>query len=185
MTLYFATENQMKFDEAQMFLSGYEIFRLDMELSEPQASLEEIAKSKAVFASKVSGKNVFCEDTAVFFNAWNGLPGPYTKHFLKSLKAHGLYKTLMQFNDKTAYSQTVIAYCAPNQEPLIFSGRVDGKIIKPSYEDGNIGRFDRILVPDGYDVPLYKLTDKERSQVSHRGRAFAAFKEWLNNSHNF
>lgn len=31
------------------------------------------------------------EDTSLCFNALNGMPGPYIKHFLKAVKCEGLF----------------------------------------------------------------------------------------------
>jgi len=45
-------------------------------------------------AFKIVKKAVIVEDTSLVFNALNGLPGPYIKWFMKSLKTSGLPKIL-------------------------------------------------------------------------------------------
>ena len=62
------------------------------------------------------------EDTSLCFNAYEGLPGPYIKWFLKALGHEGLPRMLAGFDDKSAYAQCVFAYspgephsqCTPN-----------------------------------------------------------------------
>ena len=50
------------------------------------------------------------EDTSLCFNAYEGLPGPYIKWFLKALGHEGLPKMLAGFDDKSAYAQCIFAY---------------------------------------------------------------------------
>ena len=56
------------------------------------------------------GGAVMVEDTSLCFNAYEGLPGPYIKWFLKALGPEGLPKMLAGFDDKSAYAQCIFAY---------------------------------------------------------------------------
>ena len=56
------------------------------------------------------GGAVMVEDTSLCFNAYEGLPGPYIKWFLKALGHEGLPKMLAGFDDKSAYAQCIFAY---------------------------------------------------------------------------
>lgn len=47
------------------------------------------------------------------FNAYNGLPGPYIKWFLKAVGVKGLAKMVEPFEDKTAYAMCIIGYMSP------------------------------------------------------------------------
>jgi inosine triphosphate pyrophosphatase len=58
-------------------------------------------------------KPVVVEDTSLCYNAYNGLPGPYIKWFLKSIGPEGLAKMANAFEDKSAYAMCIIAYMGP------------------------------------------------------------------------
>jgi inosine triphosphate pyrophosphatase len=45
---------------------------------------------------------VIVEDTSLCFNAFNGMPGPYIKWFLKAVGPQGLVKMLDSFENKSA-----------------------------------------------------------------------------------
>ena len=106
-----------------------------MDLDELQGDPEFIAKRKAIEATKHCDTAVIIEDVSLCFNALKGLPGPYIKHFLGSVGRDGVVKLLSGFEDKTAYAQCTVAICkGKGQEPLIFVGRCNGKIVMPTAE---------------------------------------------------
>ena len=59
----------------------------------------------------------------------------------------------------------------------LFEGRVYGRIVPPRGE-GGFG-YDPIFEPTDYDRTLAELTPAEKNEVSHRGRALAAFADWF------
>lgn len=65
------------------------------------------------------------------FNAYQGLPGPYIKWFLKSLGHEGLIKMLQPYSNKTAEAMCTIGYFDKNLvEPKLFIGKTKGKIVE-------------------------------------------------------
>lgn len=83
-------------------------------------------------AFKIVKKAVIVEDTSLVFNALNGLPGPYIKWFMKSLKTSGLPKILLAYEDKSAYAICIISYMDENiTQPLLFVGKTNGTIVEP------------------------------------------------------
>lgn len=93
--LTFITGNAKKLEEFQAImtgLEGYEINNMKLDLDEYQGTSVEIATKKAKLAATYCENPIICEDTSLGFNAFNGLPGPYIKDFLKELKPEGLYK---------------------------------------------------------------------------------------------
>jgi len=53
-----------------------------------------------------------------------------SKYFLQALGHEGLNKMLAAYEDKTAFAVCTFAYCAgPGQEPILFQGRTQGKIV--------------------------------------------------------
>ncbi|KAJ1604934.1 hypothetical protein OJ253_3392 [Cryptosporidium canis] len=119
---------------------------------EIQGSPEEITIYKCKSAYERINGPVFVEDTSLCFNAYNGLPGPYVKWFLKSVGALGLFNMLQGYQDKSAYAMTLIGYFdgSSMSEPIIFQGKIDGEIVKPSGEKGF--SWDPIFKPNGYNA---------------------------------
>lgn len=95
-----------------------------MLVPELQGTIEEIAKSKAREAARQVSGPVITEDTALAFDALNGLPGVYIKWFLDALGLDGLNDLLVGFPGRTgAKAICTFAYCAgPEAEPLLFQG---------------------------------------------------------------
>lgn len=56
---------------------------------EVQGSTQEVAIAKCRRAAELLGRPCITEDTALCFQALNGLPGPYIKYFLKELGHDG------------------------------------------------------------------------------------------------
>jgi inosine triphosphate pyrophosphatase len=162
-----------------------------------------IARDKCLVASQQvpGGSAVIIEDTSLCFNALNGLPGPYIKWFLDSCGHDGLNRMLAGFEDKTAYAQTVVAYCPARShgstttttmaDVVVFSGRTNGTIV-PARGKLDFG-WDPIFEPlesagndddSGSDGNAKKktyaeMTKDEKDSISHRSRAFAQLREYL------
>lgn len=132
------------------------------------------------------------EDTCLCFNALNGLPGPYVKWFMKELGHPGLNNMLAAYSDKTAQAVCTFAYCAgPGQSAVLFEGRTHGRIV-PARGPPDFG-WDAVFEVDGQTSaarprhPCLWLTwcryaemDKvEKNKISHRGKALAKLKLWL------
>lgn len=93
--LTFITGNPQKLKEFQAMMSGIEgidINNIELDLDEYQGTSIEIATKKAKLAATYVDNPIICEDVSLGFNAFNGLPGPYIKDFLKALKPEGLYR---------------------------------------------------------------------------------------------
>jgi inosine triphosphate pyrophosphatase len=161
-----------------------------------------IAREKCLVASqKVGGGAVIIEDTSLCFNALHGLPGPYIKWFLDSCGHDGLNRMLAGFDDKTAYAQTVVAYCPGTNaadattpavnavDVVIFSGRTNGTIV-PARGKLDFG-WDPIFEPfesvsssddgskDEKKKTYAEMTKDEKDSISHRSRAFLHLREYL------
>ena len=97
-----------------------------------------MASEKAKLAFSHAKIPLIIEDTALCYNALNGMPGPYIKDFYKSLKNEGLCKLLDGKEDKSATAQCIVAYidesCKDN--PKLFPGRTTGQIVMPRGNKG-------------------------------------------------
>lgn len=180
----FVTGNKKKLEEVQRILfedsaANFSLTNAKIDLPELQGDPIAIAKEKCETAAKIIGGAVITEDTSLCFMALNELPGPYIKWFLDSCKHSGLNRMLDGFDDRTAYAQTVVAYCeGPGKEVVTFDGRTMGKIVSPR---GKLDfGWDPIFEPDEGNGKTYAEMEKdEKDAISHRGRAFAKLKAFL------
>lgn len=188
-TLVFVTGNANKLKEVQRLLSNvtkYEVTNQNLDLEEIQeSSLEEIARKKIIqaMAALPKGQRIVVEDTALGFDALNGLPGAYIKWFLKRMSLDEIVKMLEPFEKKTAEAITTVAYSDENGDIKIFQGIIKGNIVKPR---GDLGfGWDAIfepLVEEGNkdELTYGEMTKEFKNTLSHRGKAFKLFEEYLN-----
>jgi len=177
MTLYFVTGNKEKFREARALLNPFDVEQINMDLPELQGEPDEIVKEKAKLAADRTGKAVFVEDTCLCFNALNGLPGPYIKDFIRKIGVSGLYKLVSKYRDNSAVAVASIGFCEPGKDPLVFQGKVKGRIVSP--RGSNRFQWDQIFMPKGYDKTFSEMSVEEKNKASHRKLAFEKFREWL------
>lgn len=175
--LYFVTSNPRKFKEIQHLLSEFNIEQLEPDFPEIQGEVHEIITHKVLEAAKTFNKPVFVDDTHIIFEAWNNLPGAYIKDFMDNLGCDNLVKMLNPFENKKAKAVCLIGYAAPNQEPKVFEGSVEG-IIVPSKGDMKFS-FDPIFQPDGFEKTFAEMELAEKNAVSHRGKALEKFRAFL------
>ena len=128
---------------------------------------DQVAIYKAKEAAKRIGGPVLIDDTALHFNALHGLPGAYIRAFTDKLTPLEISKILDGFDDKSAYVTCSIGFCAgPDAEPVVFTGRVDGTIVRPR-GDGGFG-FDPIFQPKGEEQTYAELPSDKKNALSHR-----------------
>jgi ribokinase/non-canonical purine NTP pyrophosphatase (RdgB/HAM1 family) len=192
-TITFVTGNKNKLAEVQrlLFTSSdgqstipFDIDNHQLDLPELQGSPRDIAHEKCQMASMQLKTAVLTEDTCLCFRGLNDLPGPYIKWFLDGLGHDGLNKLLQGFDDNRAYAQTIIAFSpGPGKDVLLFEGRTEGRIV-PARGSKDFG-WDPIFEPTEDEqgcgsVRTYaEMSQDEKNAISHRGRAFHKFREYL------
>lgn len=97
-----------------------------MSVPEEQGSLEHVTRMKCIAAANQIQGPVMIEDSAVTFNAMNGMPGPYIKAFMTAIGDEGLIQMLKGYTngaDMTASCISTLGYSrGPGHEPIIFQG---------------------------------------------------------------
>ena len=84
------------------------------------------------------------------------------------------------FEDKTAYAQTVVAFCEEEGKVELFEGRTEGRIVKAR---GNTDfGWDAIFEVEVKNKTYGEMSVEEKGQVSHRGRAMRKFRKRLEES---
>eukprot|EP01132_Coremiostelium_polycephalum_P004040 gene4040-5057_t len=178
--IVFVTGNAKKLEEAIAILgSSLPIESRKIDLPELQGDPIEISKEKCRIAAKEINGPVLIEDTCLCYNALKGLPGPYIKWFLDSIKPEGLYTLLAGFEDKSAYALCNFAYSeGPGFEPIVFEGRTNGKIVPPR-GPRDFG-WDPVFQPDGFEQTYAEMDKSLKNTISHRTRSLQLVKQFLN-----
>jgi non-canonical purine NTP pyrophosphatase (RdgB/HAM1 family) len=178
--IYFATGNKDKLNEAKEILKEYNIIQINVEIPELQGTPEEVTKEKANIAYKKLKKPIIVDDTGLAFNALNGMPGIYIKHFLHAIKQEGLVKLLKGFKDKSAIAFASIGYC-DGKQTKVFIGECKGKIVSPQSKGYGFGfGWDPIFSPNGYKGTFATIPPEEKNKISHRKNALEKLHKFLN-----
>lgn len=184
----FVTGNKKKAEEVGRILAAdvtsegipkFTVANQKIDLPELQGEPVDIAIDKCRLAAEEVGGHVITEDTSLCFNALGGLPGAYIKWFLDKCGHEGLNNMLVGFDDKSAYAQTVVAYCpGPDNDVVTFTGKTDGKIV-PARGSLDFG-WDPIFQPcEGNGLTYAEMTKEGKDAISHRSRAFAKLANYL------
>ncbi len=194
MKIVLATRNPGKLVEIKKMLSGLKLEIVSLEeagiledVLEDQNTFAGNALKKAHFAMRKTGLAAVADDSGLCIAALAGAPGVLSARWAgenasgKDMVAHAL----LQIKDvpegkRQAYFESAVAYVLPGGEEKIFTGRVDGKIALA-------GRgtalpklpYDLIFIPDGQDLTFAEMDESKKNQISHRGRAFKEFREFL------
>ncbi|HIE15127.1 TPA: XTP/dITP diphosphatase [Candidatus Bathyarchaeota archaeon] len=180
-TIFLATRNINKFEEARRVLANYNIATamLKLETLEIQSNnLEEIAKFRAIDAVKKSNLPIIVEDAGLFVRALNGFPGPYSSYVYQTIGKEGILKLLEKVRDRRAYFKSVVAFSEPGKTVKIFSGIVEGVIVEEPKGSSGFG-FDPIFKPlNGDGRTFAEMSVEEKSSLSHRSQALRNFAKW-------
>lgn len=173
MALYFITGSKNKFEEIKAVIPHAE--QLERDLTEIQEiDAHKIIAAKLFEARTHHGNTFMVEDTSLYFDAMNGLPGPLIKWFMKTIGNEGLYKLAQAFGNFGAQAKTVIGYVDERGKIEFFEGSVRGTIVEPRGKS-DFG-WDPIFMPEGQQKTFAEMSAEEKNEVSHRGIAIRKLK---------
>lgn len=174
--LTFITGNANKFKEVKAYFP--DVAQLDLDLPEIQElDAHVIVRTKLEAAAPHHVGAMMIEDTSLYFDGLNGLPGPLSKWFLKTVGAPGLYKMCEAFGNFAAEARTIIGYRSEAGEITFFEGATRGTIVPPR-GTSSFG-WDAIFLPDGLEKTYFELTTEEKNAVSQRGKALKKLSAFL------
>lgn len=178
--LYFVTGNKTKFEEAKSVLSFVE--RLDIDLPEIQEiDAHEIIKKKLFEALNHTEGEFIVEDTSLYLECLNGLPGPLIKWFLKTIGNSGLAQIAQLFKNTNAEARTIVGYAKNHEEIYFFEGLIKGTVVVPR-GDSNFG-WDVIFQPEGCDKTFAEMGKEEKNKISMRRLALDNLKNFFETQH--
>jgi non-canonical purine NTP pyrophosphatase (RdgB/HAM1 family) len=157
--IYFITGNKGKFAEIKAIIP--EIEQLDLDLLEIQEiDPRPVIEEKLHEARKMHNGEFIVEDTSLYIDSMNSLPGPLIKWFLKSVGQEGVAKMAETFGTK-AKAVTMIGYSDADGNIQYFEGSIDGEIVHPRGENG-FG-WDQIFQPKGYQKTFGEMKPEEKN----------------------
>lgn len=184
--IYFVTGNVHKFNEIFDLFSKenikYNLKRKDLETIEIQTTdLKKVALFKLNSIKGQINGSYFIEDAGFFVDTpLNGFPGVYSSYVMETIGNKGILRLIDDFDTTKAHFTSVIAlYFKPLDKNLFFEGTVQGKISKSMIGSGGFG-FDPIFLSNEISNKTFaELTTEEKNKISHRGRAWSKFIEFL------
>src|SRR4051812_39123208 len=122
MALYFITSSSNKFAEVKAMLP--EVEQMEMDLAEIQELDPHKIISAKLFEARQTlrhGSTLMVEDTSLYIDGMNGLPGPFCKWFLHALGDKGIFKLAQTFG-AAASAKTIIGYVDGQGSVEFFEG---------------------------------------------------------------
>ena len=205
MKLVFATGNIGKLREASEILGeGFELVSLEQvgileDIPETGKTLVANSLQKAMYLYDKIGCDCFADDTGLEVDALGGAPGVYTaryagddKDFNKNMDKvlYELQRLEGEANmaagvglktkkvSRRARFKSVITLIV-NGEKHLFEGTLEGVIAREKSGNGGFG-YDPIFIADEYPgLTLADITEEQKNDISHRGKALRAMAEWL------
>lgn len=185
-----ATHNPGKLAEMKAILSGLGVEVVSPAEAGVEVDVEEIGttfaenamlKAKAVCAA--AGLPAIADDSGLCVNALNGGPGVYSARYGgEGLDDAGRRRLLLQNlrgqTTRAAHFTCAVACAFPNGDTLEAEGRCDGAIAFAPLGDGGFGYDPVFLIPEKGKT-FGQIGPEEKSKISHRGKALAAFAEKL------
>jgi len=176
--IIFITGNQGKLKEAKEILKGIGVSNKDIDLPEIQETdAKKVIEAKLLEARKHHEGEYIIEDTSLYFDCMNGLPGPLIKWFLEKLGKQKLFEIAKKLNNFGAEAKTIIGYMDQNAKIKYFEGSVKGKISKPKGE-GGFG-WDQIFIPNGHKKTFGEMLPEEKNKLSMRKKALLKLSKYL------
>lgn len=185
-----ATHNPGKLAEMQAILSrlGVEVISpadagVTVDVEETGSTFAENAMLKAKAVCAAAGLPAIADDSGLCVDALNGGPGVYSARYGgEELDDRGRYMLLLNSmrgqTTRAAHFSCAVACVFPNGDTLEAEGRCDGAIAFAPMGTGGFG-YDPVFLIPGKGKTFGQLSPEEKSEISHRGKALAAFAEKL------
>lgn len=186
--LVFATNNTHKLEEARAIL-GQDMQLVSLaeigcheDIPETQPTLEGNALQKARYVHEHYGVDCVADDTGLMVDALNGEPGVYSARYAtpghdSQANMKKLLKNLEGVTNRDAHFSTILALVTDRGEHT-FEGRVDGIIATEPSGDGGFG-YDPVFIAKETGRTFAEMDAESKNAISHRGRAFRVFRDWL------
>lgn len=188
MKLCFATNNAHKLEEIQDLLGdSFSLTTLreigcEEEIPETHDTIPENSFEKAEFIWKNYGINCFADDSGLEVDTLNGAPGVHSAYYAGPQRDADDNMDLLLENLKGHENLSARFICVitlvMDGEYRQFDGVIEGKISMEKRGSHGFG-YNPVFIPEGHDRTFAEMTMQEKSNLSHRGRAFEKLKQYL------
>jgi XTP/dITP diphosphohydrolase len=179
--LIFATANKHKLREMRELLPDFELESLPDGVELPPEEGEtfaEIALVKARTAHAAGGEAAIGDDSGIEAMGLDGRPGIHSARYAGSSDEENLAKLLREVaaagDDRRAAYHCALALVEADGTERVFEARCEGRLIEEARGEGGFG-YDPAFVPDdtgaGDERTMSELSQTEKNEISHRGRA--------------
>lgn len=192
--ILFATGNEGKMKEIRKILADLPVQVISMKEAGIQANIVEDGKTfaenaviKAKAIMQMSGEIVLADDSGLEIDYLNKEPGIYSARYMGEdtsyrIKNANLIDRLEGVPDekRTARFVCAIAAAFPDGTVEITEGVIEGRI---GYEEKGQNGFgyDPIFYLPEYGCTTAELSEEQKNEISHRGRALTSMKAILKN----
>ena len=186
MKFVLATQNPKKLKEMSAILGelGVEVVSeadlgVKIEVEETGETFAENSLLKARAVMEATKLPAIADDSGLCVDALNGGPGVYSARFGgEGLDDRGRYMLLLQTmrgqTTRAAHFTCAIACAFPNGDTITAEGQAPGTIAFAPMGDNGFGYDPVFFVPDKAKT-FAQLTQEEKAEISHRGKALREF----------
>ncbi|MCX6640121.1 MAG: XTP/dITP diphosphatase [bacterium] len=154
------------------------------EVDEDGETLEENAAKKGLELHRITHLPTLADDTGLEVDALGGAPGIYSARYAgpQATYQDNVDRLIMEMagvplGKRQARFRCVIAFVQDGDVNL-FQGRIDGLISQTPSGNNGFGYDPVFFIPEKGKT-LAELSLEEKNEISHRGRALAAWVEFL------
>jgi XTP/dITP diphosphohydrolase len=184
--LLLATRNEHKRRELARLLPGFEVDALPREVILPPEDGDTFAANalgKARAAAAATGRASIADDSGIEAAALGGAPGVRSARYAGegASDEQNLAKLLAEAPAGSPLAYVcALAYVDPaTGEERLFEGRWSGSLARTPRGERGFG-YDPAFLPDEHpETTAAALSDERKDELSHRGRAVRALREWL------
>ncbi len=188
-----ASSNQHKIGEIKSMLQNipklkiYSLrdFSISIDVLEDGATLEENAFKKAKASFDVLKLPSISDDTGLFVDALRGEPGIFSARYAGENATYedNCRKLLKNLEDipaalRNANFESVICLYVSETVQHYFKGICKGRIISHQLGKNGFG-YDPIFMPNGHEKTFAEMNDKEKNDISHRGKALKELEKFI------
>lgn len=177
MPLLIVSGNANKVAQLEAHL-GQPLQQVAFDLPEIQAThVQKVIQEKATEAYRQVAAPVLVEDTGLYIDSWNGLPGALIRWFLDSVGNEGICRMLDAFPNRQARAETCIGYY-DGENFQTFSGTVHGEIAQSPRGKYGFG-WDPIFIPAGSSRTFAEIPPDEKIASDMRRMAALELKQFI------
>lgn len=190
MKLCFATNNAHKLEEIQDLLGdSFSLTTLreigcDEEIPETHDTIPENSFEKAEYVWKNYHINCFADDSGLEVDALDGEPGVHSAYYGGPARDANANMDMLLRNlegkENLAARFICVITLVLDGEFRQFEGIIEGSISMEKRGNHGFG-YNPIFIPEGHTRTFAEMTMQEKSELSHRGRAFEKLKHYLLN----